>query len=167
MTELTTERFVLRRPRQEDFPPLRDDLMSDRAIYVGGPFSEMGAYREFCMDAAGWTLHGYGAFSITDRATGALLGQISLNNRPDFPERELGWTVLPEHEGRGIAHEAAACVRDFAFAELKFGSLVSYIDPRNARSIALAERLGATRDREAPAHEQCDLVYRHPRPEDQ
>jgi len=40
-------------------------------------------------------------------------------------------------------------------------SLVSYIDPENSRSIALAERLGAWPDEFATADDETDLVYRH------
>ena len=47
-------------------------------------------------------------------------------------------------------------------------ALVSYIHPRNARSIALAERLGAARaPGAAPPAFEVDvgtLVYRHPSP---
>lgn len=44
-------------------------------------------------------------------------------------------------------------------------TLVSYIDPANARSIALAERLGARHDPDAPLPEgetpEETIVYRH------
>ncbi len=40
--------------------------------------------------------------------------------------------------------------------------LVSYIDPRNSRSIRLAERLGAKLDPKAAKVDPDDLVYRHP-----
>jgi RimJ/RimL family protein N-acetyltransferase len=41
---------------------------------------------------------------------------------------------------------------------------VSYIDPGNARSIRLAERLGARLDRSAAKSDPEDLVYRHEAP---
>ena len=51
--------------------------------------------------------------------------------------------------------------RHFAFGILKWPSVVSYIDPANARSIALVERLGATLD--TAASDADLLVYRHRR----
>ena len=42
-----------------------------------------------------------------------------------------------------------------------YARCVSYIDPGNARSIALAERLGARPDPDAPRADPDDLVYRH------
>lgn len=57
--------------------------------------------------------------------------------------------------------EAAAALRDWAFATLSLSSLVSYFDPANSRSIAVAERLGAVRDDNAPRQDAEDVVYRH------
>ncbi len=71
--------------------------------------------------------------------------------------------TTPEGEGKGYAFEAANAVLDWAFLTREMPTLVSYIAPQNARSIALAERLGATRDTEAKAPNEGDLVYRHPR----
>ena len=52
-------------------------------------------------------------------------------------------------------------MRDWAFRQRKLKTLVSYIDPENARSIHLAERLGATIDDRARKQDPEDLVYRH------
>ncbi len=42
---------------------------------------------------------------------------------------------------------------------------MSYIDPDNARSIALARRLGCTEDPAAEPLYPGDMVFRHPAPE--
>ena len=80
----------------------------------------------------------------------------------EYPEPELGWLLFEGHEGKGYALEAATQAKRFAFDDAGLDRLVSYIDPNNRRSIRLAERLGATRDRGAPTPggEPC-LVYRH------
>jgi RimJ/RimL family protein N-acetyltransferase len=84
----------------------------------------------------------------------------------DWSEPELGWTLWSAaHEGKGYAHEAAVAARAHAYSVLGWTTAVSYIDPDNARSIALAERLGATLDPDAAHHNPADLVYRHPAPE--
>ena len=55
-------------------------------------------------------------------------------------------------------------MRDWAFAVLGVETLVSYVDPANQRSIAVAERLGAYRDAAAVVQDPGDLVFRHRRP---
>ena len=84
-----------------------------------------------------------------------------------WPEPEIGWTRWNgADEGKGFVREAAEVTRAWAYRELGWTTAVSYIDARNARSVRLAERLGATPDWDAatPRGEQC-VVFRHPAPE--
>ncbi|MEJ8475352.1 GNAT family N-acetyltransferase [Roseibium algae] len=158
---LRTGSFLLRPMTYDDWPAYAELMASDRAQFMGGPYKASGAWALFCHDVAQWALFGHGALMIEEQATGACLGQVGINHGPLFPEKELGWLVYPGAEGRGVAFEAAESFRDWAFSSLKLTTLVSYIDPGNTRSIALAERLGATLDSAAPRNDPRDLVYRH------
>ncbi|MBB4572733.1 RimJ/RimL family protein N-acetyltransferase [Rhizobium lentis] len=115
----------------------------------------------FCHDVALWQLFGHGALMIDLAESGECVGQVGINHGPLFPEKELGWFVYEDHGGRGYATEAALALRDWAFSALKLPSLVSYIAPGNAASVAVAERLGARLDPTAPRTDPADLVYRH------
>ena len=117
----------------------------------------------FCHDVACWSLFGHGALMIDLRSSGQCIGQIGINHGPLFPERELGWLLYDGFEGQGYAAEAARALRDWAFTQLGIPTLVSYFDPRNERSIAVAQRLGAVPDLHAAKQDPEDLVYRHPR----
>jgi RimJ/RimL family protein N-acetyltransferase len=161
---IETARLVLRAPRREDFEPFAAVFADARSRHMGGPVDRVGAWKMFAMGVAQWALTGFGVWSVADRATGAYCGDVGLLHPPHYPEIELGWTLVAEAEGRGIAHEAAAAARDWAFGTLGLGTLVSYIDPENARSIRLAERLCARHDASAARPDPEDLVYRHPGP---
>jgi RimJ/RimL family protein N-acetyltransferase len=106
-------------------------------------------------------LRGYGAFGCDDRATGAYVGEVGIYRPEGFPEPELGWFVVPEAEGQGYAAEAARAVLDWAHESFGWQRLVSYIDPANARSIALALRLGGVIDPSLPGVDGGDVVIRH------
>ena len=160
---IETERLILRPLCMDDWPGYLDLMRSSRARYMGGPYSVEAAWGCFCHDMALWALEGHGALAVDDRLTGGTVGEVVINAGPLFPERELGWLVYAEAEGKGYACEAAAALRDWAFAVRGLETLVSYIDPRNARSIKLAERLGAELDGDAPRQDPRDVVYRHPR----
>ena len=166
--ELKTARLTLRAHKKSDFPTYAAVLMSDRAIHIGGPYSEQGAWDDFCRETASWVLNGYGGFTVLDRAN-EIVGFTCLHHERGDPEREIGWVFTADGEGHGYAHEAATAVRHFAFDTLGWTTAVSYIDPPNTRSIRLAERLGATLDRDAAKPDACPecLVYRHPAPEGQ
>ncbi|WP_226782860.1 GNAT family N-acetyltransferase [Oceaniglobus trochenteri] len=161
---LTTDRLTLRRPQPADFPAFADHCASDRADFSTGRLHARAAWLEFAAAAGSWALHGFGAWSIEDRASGAYLGEVMLQHPPHFPERELGWTLMAPAEGRGYAAEAATAVLDWA-RERGDGAPVSYISPGNARSIALAKRLGAVHDPDAPLPDgetpADTTVYRH------
>jgi RimJ/RimL family protein N-acetyltransferase len=161
---LETGRLRLRAPELADFPHYAAFLASERAVHERGPMDERGAWREFCASLACWPLRGFGGWSVVDRTSAGYLGEVGLFQPVEYPEPEIGWMVVPHAEGRGIAHEAALTVRAWAYGTLGLKTLVSYIDPANARSIRLAERLGAWLDRAAPGIDPGDLVYRHPGP---
>ena len=159
--KITTDRLVLRPPVGSDFPVYERFLASPRAKGMGGPYGLRDAWGVFCHDVAGWTLFGHGALMIDRRGTGDCVGQVGINHGPLFPEKELGWFLFEGNEGQGYATEAAAALRDWAARTLGLDSLVSYIDPKNTRSIAVAERLGAILDPHALKQDEGDLVYRH------
>lgn len=159
---LTTDRLTLRAPVAADWPAF---AVSDRATYVGGPMPRGVAWRAFCHIIGMWVARGYGSFVFHLRDNPAPLGHCGPWNPADWPEAEIGWCVWsPAHEGKGLVFEAVTAARRFAFETLGWATAVSYIDPANARSIVLAERLGAVLDRNAPQDpDDHDLVYRHPR----
>jgi RimJ/RimL family protein N-acetyltransferase len=59
---------------------------------------------------------------------------------------EIGWVVSPAASGRGLATEAVRALIDTAFSVYGLRRLVARIDADNARSLALAERVGMRRE---------------------
>ena len=160
-----TQRLTLRAHVLADYEPFAQLFASDRARYLGGPLSRADSWYGFAADTGSWALNGFGCWAVTVSESDRLVGQVGLNHPPHWPERELGWLLLDGHEGQGYAYEAASAARGYAYAKLGWTTVVSYIDPENARSIALAERLGARRDADVTGHDPEDHVYRHPGPE--
>lgn len=158
---LHTERLTLRPPRAEDFPAYAKLMASPRSAGMGGPFDRRAAWGLFCHDVACWELFGHGALMIDVTASGDCVGQVGINHGPLFPEKELGWLLYEGAEGFGYAAEAAAALRQWAFATLGLASLVSYVDPANHRSIAVARRLDGVLDPDAARQDPEDLVFRY------
>lgn len=161
---ITTDRLTLRAPTKADFAPYAEIFASDRSIYMDGPLDRDAAWRGFAADIVGWLVQGFGYWTVTENLTDNFVGFVGLAKPPVYPERELGWMVTPQCEGRGYAHEAALAARKFAYNTLGWSTLVSYIDHKNARSIKLAERMGCNRDDTAVQLEPHAYVYRHPSP---
>lgn len=165
---LTTARLTLRAPQAADFALYAGIACSPRGEGIGGPMSHDEAWYDFATLASGWMLQGHGGWTVTLSETGEAIGFVLIGAEPGDEAPELGYLIAEAHEGHGYATEAAAAIRDYAFASLCLPTLVSYIFPGNARSIALAERLGAVKAGEVtyPQDDTPSLVYRHPRPED-
>jgi RimJ/RimL family protein N-acetyltransferase len=95
-------------------------------------------------DARVWDERGHGLFRVTHRDDGRFLGRVGLRYWKQFHETEVGWTLWRQEWGHGYATEAAVACAEFGFRELPVPYLTSCIQPENARSIAVAERLGMT-----------------------
>lgn len=162
---ITTARLRLRSFTADDFGPLAADLATARARFMGGPFTRKQSWCWFTGEVASWPLMGFGGWAVERREDATLVGEVAIAKPPHFPEPEIGWMLLGQFEGRGYAAEAARAVLDWAAATGGFETLVSYITPGNARSIALAERLGAEHDPKAPLPTgetpAETVVYRH------
>ncbi|MEL6549627.1 MAG: GNAT family N-acetyltransferase [Pseudomonadota bacterium] len=156
---LTTDRLTLRSPRIEDFAAYARIAEQPSARFIFGEVPSRGhAWVDFGQLIATWILRGHGIWTV--EAEGCVQGFVLIGFEPGDDEPELGFMFLPEAEGKSIAFEAATAARDYAFSTLGLRTLVSYIDHENTRSIALATRLGGTRDRAAEKHDDT-VTYRY------
>jgi len=57
-------------------------------------------------------------------------------------EVEIGVTIAPDYQGRGLATEALGCVIDFLFHTLHKSKVIASVDPMNQKSIALLTGIG-------------------------
>ncbi len=158
---LHTQRLTLRPMVAADFPAYAAFMASTRSQGMGGPFDERTAWGMFCHEIACWQLFGHGGLTVTRTDTAEAVGVVEINAGPLFPEPELGWQLYAGHEGQGFATEAARALLDWAFASLPLQSVVSYTDPENFASQAVARRLGAVIDTDAPVQDMGDIVWRH------
>ena len=158
---LETDRLILRAPKLADFEHWAAFFASERARYERGIMPRDDAWQVWASDTANWQLRGYGPFGVDDRATGQYLGEVGIYQPDSYPGPELGWFVVPEAEGKGIAAEAARAVMLWARRSFGWDRLVNFIDRRNARSIALGLRLGGAIDTEGASEDSDDLVIVH------
>ncbi|GAB2024260.1 GNAT family N-acetyltransferase [Lactovum odontotermitis] len=79
-------------------------------------------------------------WAIVEKTSGKMLGTIDLRVQND--QGDFGWVLNRKFWGRGYAPEAAACLRDFAFNELKLSVLTATCDSENSRSSHVMKKLG-------------------------
>ena len=151
MIALATVRLLLR-PFQASDIGTYAAMCADPEVmrYVGdrGPLSQEDAWRQLAMLVGHWQLRGFGMWAVEERATGAFLGRVGLHYPDGWPGREVAWALSRAYWGRGFAFEAATAALEHAFMTLDWPRAISLIDPRNARSISLARRLGEQYERD-------------------
>ncbi len=157
---LETERLILRGPTRADLSAWAAFLSTPRSGFTDP--TPRSTWQAFASEFVGWVFDEPGHWMI-QRRDGTVIGLTGFSQPTTYPEPEMGWVLYDGFEGQGYATEAARAAK--AWARDRFASLVSYIAPDNAKSVAVAERLGAKADAAAPLpHETTRatcLVYRH------
>ncbi len=77
---------------------------------------------------------------------------------------EVGFILHPDHWGQGLATEALSAAIPHVFATLAVEALTAEVDPRNAASLRVLDRLGFRETHRAArtilvGDEWCDSVY--------
>ncbi|MEO3414386.1 GNAT family N-acetyltransferase [Roseovarius sp. CAU 1744] len=160
---INTDDLILREYRETDFEAFAAFGASERARFVGGPQDRWSSWRSFMAGIGHWTLRGYGMWMVEHRQTGRVAGRVGMIFNDSWDEPELGWHIYDGFEGKGYAFQATHAARAYSAEHFGLDAVISYIDPENTRSVALARRLGAQFEREGrllgtPCH-----IYRHPR----
>ena len=143
MRELRTERLRLRPIAESDvdtYAGLRGDPRTRVYSRSGVPVPPEQARQELLAACASWRELGYGHWVISDTAD-AFLGVIVVVPGAD-KEPELGWIVVPEAWGQGIAAEAAGLITADLLERVNVTCITSYLQAANTASRRVAEKVG-------------------------
>ncbi|MFA6979305.1 MAG: GNAT family N-acetyltransferase [Ignavibacteriaceae bacterium] len=84
-------------------------------------------------------------WAISFKNESKLLGTICLwNISEDKTTADIGFTLLPEFQGKGIMQEVIRVVLNYGFIEMKLEKIQGEVSPGNVRSIQLLEKFGFT-----------------------
>ncbi len=105
--------------------------------------------------------YGYGPYSVMRKTDGVLVGICGLFRRDNLDHPDIGFALLPEYRGCGLAGEAAQAVVAHACDDLGVEYLTAIVSPGNVASIVLIEKLGLEFDRgiTMPGEEQEISLY--------
>lgn len=152
MTEIDTDRLLLRNWREED-RALFHEINADEEVMTFFPFRRSRAESDPVMDLLRdeITRDGFGFAAIEVRASGQCAGFAGIRRtqlEPHFPDGsvEAGWRLARPHWGKGYASEAARAWLRHGFEKLQLPEIVSFAVHDNRRSTAVMERIGMLRD---------------------
>ncbi|SPF02464.1 GNAT family N-acetyltransferase [Streptomyces sp. MA5143a] len=150
MSELLTERLLLRAWRESDLAPWAA-MNADPEVRAHFPQlltrgqSDASVARfQADLDRRGW-----GWWAVEVRATGEFIGFTGLDPVEDgmpFTGVEAGWRLTRTAWGHGYATEAARAAVDFGFRRLDLDEILAVTVATNLRSQAVMRRIGMTHD---------------------
>jgi ribosomal-protein-alanine N-acetyltransferase len=93
--------------------------------------------------------HGFGAWTLRDRRTGAFAGRGGLKrfDLDDEPEVEVLYALLPEFWGRGLATELSTAAVRLGLGKLRLPTVIGFTLVDNAASRRVLEKSGLLYER--------------------
>lgn len=79
---------------------------------------------------------------VRSRESGQLVGDLGVHFLDDAQQVEVGFTVAPVCQGRGLGAEAVVGLLDYIFGCLGKHRVFASVDPRNEPSLRLLQRAG-------------------------
>ena len=104
---------------------------------------------------------GYGNYVITQKDDGTKLGSVGIFERDGLDVQDIGFSFLPEYEGKGFGFEAASALMEIAFKEFGVKKLSAITTDANISSQKLIEKLGLKFKKTVrlPDDEECLRYY--------
>ena len=146
MTMLTTERLRLEPIDDRHFDGLQAMNSQPEVMrFIGGTPETPEQTRNMIGLVKGrWAQYGFSWWAFIEPETGRLVGAgcVQYLGRDPANPLELGWRLVPDKWGRGLAVEAARAMAAWAFDALDAPLLVAVCQPANANSAKVMGKLG-------------------------
>lgn len=146
MTTVETDHLLLRPWRQEDGAELQR-LFSDPEVRGGRNFPPDRITRFARSSLQQWRVNGFGPWAAIDKATGAWIGRIGLDQLDDWPEVdkiEVGFELHQAWWGRGLATEGALAALAFGFERHGLQRIISVTAAAHTAARRVMEKAGLT-----------------------
>jgi RimJ/RimL family protein N-acetyltransferase len=150
-----------------ELTPLLSDPRVAATLAPNGRAPARGARpAELAVNARHWSEHGFGLWLLRDRETEQMVGRGGLQHTlaTGADEVEIGWAIVPERWGQGLATELALACVEISFQQLRLASVIAYTRPDNAASRRVMEKAGMSLEGPFRDHHRLDAVlYRRRR----
>jgi RimJ/RimL family protein N-acetyltransferase len=145
---LETARLFLRQFNKNDVDPvfaMRSD--ADVMRFIREPQTNRSEAESWVsLVSSRWESEKIGFCAVVEKASGRFIGWCGLWRLKETGEIEIGYALIGEYRGRGVATEAAEAMLRYGFEELKLPEIVAVARPENRASWRVMENLGMTYD---------------------
>ena len=143
--QIETKRLLIRKPDDQDLVHFRKWLSDpELARFVGGVRSEEHILRTFQHISKNWQEWGFGTAMLIWKDSGDVVGSCGINKIEveGQTEYDLGYLIIQNYWGMGLATESAQAILDYAVKTLKINRVTAWPSQNNKPSVRVAEKLG-------------------------
>jgi ribosomal-protein-alanine N-acetyltransferase len=132
------------------------------AVWLGGVSTAEEVEQRLARELEHWTAHGFGRWALFDRETGQFVGRGGLRvvEIEGKAEVELGYAIVAERWGQGLATELSEAAVRIGFDELGLDEIVAFTLPNNLGSRRVMEKAGFLYEREFEWKSRPHVLYR-------
>lgn len=146
MIRCSTERLILREFTLNDAPFVYELMNSEGWLkYIGDRTIRTIEDAKLYIEKhylPSYTTNGYGAYIVSLKSSGELIGSCGLYKRDTLDYPDIGFAFLKKFWHMGYAYEAATAIKKIAMEELGFKTILGITMPDNKSSISLLNKIG-------------------------
>ncbi|MEM7595357.1 MAG: GNAT family N-acetyltransferase [Cyanobacteria bacterium P01_A01_bin.83] len=130
---------------------------------MGGIWTHEKTLKKIKYNVQHWSQYGHGQWTFFDKTTKNFIGRggirkVILN---DKSEVELGYALMPEFWGHGLAMEIGEKALSIAFNQFKYSSVVCFTLTNNKKSQRVMEKIGFCFESNIVRANQPHVLYRY------
>src|SRR5215207_2333422 len=146
MTILETERLFLRQLTTDDAGFILE-LLNDPAFIQNIGDRNVRTIEDACLyilngPVKSYAKNGFGLYLVVLKETNESIGMCGLIKRDTLDDVDIGYALLPDYWFKGYAVESARATKTYAKEVIGLKRIVAIVDPSNAGSIRVLEKLG-------------------------
>ncbi len=160
--ELQTKRLLLRPWKPEDAEGMFALNQAPDVLELTGdaPFKNLDEVKELIRNYDQFEKYKTGRFTIIEKLSKKYIGWCGLSRSEDSGETDLGYRILPEFRGQGIAVESAIVSLQYGFETLGLKNIIGRATQENTASISILKKIGMTFEKMFEEHGTLCVQYR-------
>lgn len=161
---LETNRLRIRRLQESDLVALSSLFTNPTVMQFsikGRPLTPAEITEQLKQYFAQYQRFGFSNWAVELKENSTFIGIAGIHHMlvDNIDEIEIGYRLLPAYWGHGYATEAVMAIRDYAFNTLGMRRLIAIIEPKNERSIRVAEKLNMAYEKDTICFGKFVRVY--------
>ena len=109
--------------------------------------------------------HGFGRYAVVYKSTSEFIGFAGLKYMDEFEDVDLGYRLVRQYWGKGIATEASRPCLDYGFGDLGLERIIALAHAENVASIRVMQKLNFKFEKNTEVDRHPVVRYALSRPE--